>query len=35
MEVDMAQQVGFESDIRPLFREKDVKSMSAKFDLSS
>jgi hypothetical protein len=31
----MAQQVGFESDIRPLFREKDVQSMSAKFDLSS
>jgi hypothetical protein len=35
MEVDMAQQVRFESDIRPLFREKDVQSMSAKFDLSS
>ena len=31
----MAHQVGFESDIRPLFREKDVQSMSAKFDLSS
>lgn len=27
--------VGFEHDIRPLFREKDVQSMSAKFDLSS
>jgi len=27
--------VGFESDIRPLFRDKDVQSMSAKFDLSS
>jgi hypothetical protein len=27
--------VGFESDIRPLFREKDIQSMSAKFDLSS
>ena len=27
--------VGFERDIRPLFREKDVQSMSAKFDLSS
>ena len=32
----MAQgEVGFEKDIRPLFREKDVQSMSAKFDLSS
>ena len=29
------QEVGFESEIRPLFREKDVQSMSAKFDLSS
>jgi hypothetical protein len=29
------QEVGFESQIRPLFREKDVQSMSAKFDLSS
>jgi hypothetical protein len=27
--------VRFESEIRPLFREKDVQSMSAKFDLSS
>lgn len=27
--------VGFERDIRPMFREKDVQSMSAKFDLSS
>lgn len=27
--------VGFEHDIRPLFREKDVESMSAAFDLSS
>ncbi len=27
--------VGFERDIRPLFREKDVQSMSAAFDLSS
>ena len=27
--------VRFEHDIRPLFREKDVQSMSAKFDLSS
>lgn len=32
----MAQgEVGFESDIRPLFREKDIQSMSAKFDLAS
>ena len=28
-------QVGFESEIRPLFREKDIESMSGKFDLSS
>jgi hypothetical protein len=28
-------EVGFESDIRPLFRDKDVESMSAAFDLSS
>ena len=36
MEVDVAQrEVGFEIDIRPLFREKDIQSMSAKFDLSS
>jgi len=27
--------VGFERDIAPLFREKDVQSMSAAFDLSS
>ena len=27
--------VRFERDIRPLFREKDVQSMSGKFDLSS
>jgi hypothetical protein len=36
MEADVAQQeVGFESQIRPLFREKDIQSMSAQFDLSS
>jgi hypothetical protein len=36
MEVCVAShEVGFESDIRPLFRDKDVQSMSAKFDLSS
>ena len=29
------QEVGFESEIRPLFREKDVQSMAAKFDLAS
>ena len=28
-------EVGFESEIRPLFRDKDIQSMSAKFDLSS
>jgi hypothetical protein len=27
--------VGFERDIRPLFRDKDVESMSSAFDLSS
>jgi hypothetical protein len=27
--------VGFEHDIRPLFRQKDVASMSFAFDLSS
>ena len=27
--------VGFERDIAPLFRSKDIESMSAKFDLSS
>jgi hypothetical protein len=26
---------GFERDIRPLFRDKDVRSMSSAFDLSS
>jgi hypothetical protein len=32
----MAQEaVGFERDIRPLFREGDISSMSAVFDLSS
>jgi hypothetical protein len=36
MEVVMEQQaVGFERDIRPLFRERDVSSMSSAFDLSS
>jgi hypothetical protein len=27
--------LSFERDIRPLFRERDVKSMSGHFDLSS
>jgi hypothetical protein len=27
--------VGYERDIRPLFREKDVSSMSTAFDLAS
>lgn len=27
--------MGFADDIRPLFREKDIESMSDKFDLSS
>jgi hypothetical protein len=30
-----AQAPSFESDIRPLFRSKDIESMSAAFDLSS
>ncbi|MER5910742.1 hypothetical protein ABT124_09620 [Streptomyces sp. NPDC001982] len=29
------QQPSFERDIRPLFRPKDIESMSAAFDLSS
>jgi hypothetical protein len=36
MEVEMEQAaVGFEHDIRPLFRGKDVSAMSFRFDLSS
>jgi hypothetical protein len=36
MEVQMEQAaVGFERDIRPLFRDTDIQSMSAEFDLSS
>jgi hypothetical protein len=31
----MEQQVTFERDIRPLFRDRDVSSMSFAFDLSS
>jgi hypothetical protein len=31
----MEQDVSFERDIRPLWRERDVKSMSFAFDLSS
>jgi hypothetical protein len=31
----MEQDVGFERDIRPLWRERDVRSMSFAFDLSS
>ncbi len=27
--------VGFQKDIRPLFRQKDIESMSRAFDLSS
>jgi hypothetical protein len=27
--------VGFEQDIRPLFRDRDVRSMRSSFDLSS
>lgn len=27
--------VGFERDVRPLFRDKDIQSMAAAFDLSS
>jgi hypothetical protein len=31
----MEQDVSFEQDIRPLWRERDVRSMSFAFDLSS
>jgi hypothetical protein len=31
----MEQDVSFERDIRPLWRERDVKSMAFAFDLSS
>ena len=31
----MEQSLSFEQDIRPLFRERDVKSMSFAFDLAS
>jgi hypothetical protein len=31
----MAEEVGFAQDIRPLFRDGDVRSMSFAFDLSS
>ena len=35
-EADMEQEVvGYERDIRPLFREKDVSEMSWAFDLAS
>jgi hypothetical protein len=35
MEADVAgAQFGFERDVRPLFREKDITSMSSVFDLS-
>jgi hypothetical protein len=36
MEVAMEKgAVGFQRDIRPLFRAKDIESMSSRFDLSS
>jgi hypothetical protein len=36
MESEMEQPaVGFEHDIRPLFRQKDIQSMATAFDLSS
>lgn len=31
----MEEEITFERDIRPLFRERDVRSMSFAFDLSS
>jgi hypothetical protein len=31
----MNQQIGFARDIRPLFTDRDVSSMSSHFDLSS
>jgi hypothetical protein len=35
MSATSPQTPGFERDIRPLFREKDVESMASRFDLSS
>jgi hypothetical protein len=36
MEPDVEQDgVGFDRDVRPLFRDRDVTSMSSAFDLSS
>jgi len=31
----MSQVVGFQSDIRPLFTERDIRAMSKAFDLAS
>ena len=31
----MAQQLSFERDIRPLFRDRDIQSMKSSFDLAS
>ena len=31
----MAQQLSFATDIRPLFRESDIRSMQSAFDLAS
>jgi hypothetical protein len=31
----MAQQLSFASDIRPLFRDRDIRSMQFAFDLAS
>jgi hypothetical protein len=31
----MAEQLSFASDIRPLFRDRDIRSMQFAFDLSS
>jgi hypothetical protein len=31
----MSQQLSFATDIRPLFRERDIRSMQSAFDLAS
>jgi hypothetical protein len=31
----MSQQLSFDTDIRPLFRERDIRSMQSAFDLAS
>jgi hypothetical protein len=35
VEMEQAKVVGYEHDIRPLFRDKDIESMSFALDLSA